>query len=52
MMRSDPAASPLKPSMMLIALATPPMAKPVKSKRADENDSSQSTPGRSTSCMV
>ena len=31
MMRSEPEARPLKPSMMLIALATPPMAKPVKS---------------------
>ena len=30
MMSSDPAARPLNPSMMLIAFATPPMAKPVK----------------------
>ena len=30
MMRSDPEASPLNPSMMLTAFATPPMAKPVK----------------------
>ena len=52
MMMSEPAASPLNPSMMLMAFATPPMAKPVKMSATTVNDSSQSTPGRSTSCMV
>ena len=46
MMRSEPEARPLKPSMMLIALATPPMAKPVKSTAQSEKERSQSTPGR------
>ncbi len=46
MIITDPDARPLKPSMMLMALATPPIAKPVKSTATTPNDSSQSTPGR------
>ncbi len=52
MMISDPAASPLKPSIMLIAFATPPIEKAVKASATIQNDSSQSTPGRFTACMV
>ena len=46
MISSDPEARPLKPSMMLIALATPPIAKPVKRSAQTVKESSQSTPGR------
>ena len=48
MIISEPAARPLKPSMMLIALATPPIENPVKRIAQTQNDSTQSTPGRST----
>ena len=51
MIRSDPLASPLNPSTMLIAFATPPIANPVNKSAATWNDSTQSTPGRSTLFM-
>ena len=46
-----PAARPLKPSMMLMALATPPTAKAVNATDSTVKPSSQSRPGTLTSVM-